>query len=307
MIDREPAIKRKPPWLKVGLPSGPTYQRLKQDFRELKLHTVCEEALCPNLSECWRDGTATIMILGDVCTRGCRFCGVKTAKTGVAVDWEEPQRVAEALSRMDLRYVVITSVDRDDLRDGGASVFAETITETKARCPELIIEALIPDFQGDVAALGTVVDAVPEVIGQNIETVERLTRFARDRRCGYEQTLQVLKNIKVRNPRVYTKSAILLGMGETESEVLDAMRDLRAHGVDILTLGQYLQPSKKHLPVAEFLHPREFEEYERAGLELGFRYVAAGPMVRSSYKAAEFFIANLMAKSDAPTKLATGA
>ena len=166
MIDRETAMQRKPSWLKVGLPSGPTYRRLRQDFRELKLHTVCEEALCPNLSECWRDGTATIMILGDVCTRGCRFCGVKTGKAGTAVDWEEPQRVAEALSRMDLRYVVVTSVDRDDLDDGGAGIFAQTITETKARCPKLIIEALIPDFEGDVAALETVVDAVPAVIGQ---------------------------------------------------------------------------------------------------------------------------------------------
>lgn len=294
MIDRETAVKRKPSWLKVGLPSGPTYQRLKQDFRELKLHTVCEEALCPNLSECWRDGTATIMILGDVCTRGCRFCGVKTGKIGTALDSQEPRRVAEALSRMDLRYVVITSVDRDDLDDGGASVFARTITKTKERCPKLIIEALIPDFQGDLAALATVVDAAPAVIGQNIETVARLTRFARDRRCGYDQTLRVLKNIKLREPGIYTKSAILLGMGETESEVEATMQDLRAHDVDILTLGQYLQPSKKHLPVAEFLHPKKFAEYEKAGMDLGFRYVAAGPMVRSSYKAAEYFIANML-------------
>jgi len=297
MIDRVTAIKRKPSWLKVGLPSGPTYQRLKQDFRELKLHTVCEEALCPNLSECWRDGTATIMILGDICTRGCRFCGVKTGKTGMTVDWEEPRRVAEALARMDLRYVVITSVDRDDLDDGGAGVFAKTITETKARCPELITEALIPDFQGDGAALETVVDAAPEVIGQNIETVERLTRYARDKRCGYDQTLQVLKNIKLRNSKIYTKTAMLLGLGENESEVFDTMEDLRRHDVDILTLGQYLQPSKKHLPVAEYLHPTKFAEYERTGRELGFRYVAAGPMVRSSYKAAEFFVSHMMETS----------
>lgn len=294
MIERDSTVPRKPSWLKVGLPSGPNYQRLRRDFRALDLHTVCEEARCPNLAECWRDGTATIMILGDVCTRGCRFCAVKTAKTGTPVDWEEPRRVAEALARMQLRYVVITSVDRDDLADGGAGVFARTITETKARCPELILEALIPDFQGDPAALAVVVDAGPEVIGQNIETVERLTRYARDRRCGYEQTLRVLENIKLRNPATYTKTAILLGMGETESEVLRTMRDIRARGVDILTLGQYLRPSKKHLPVAEYLNPGKFAEYEQAGLELGFRYIAAGPMVRSSYRAAEFFIANLV-------------
>jgi lipoic acid synthetase len=294
MANTDTVLKRKPSWLKVRLPAGPNYLRLRHDFRELELHTVCEEAHCPNLSECWRDGTATIMILGDVCTRGCRFCAVKTGKTGTPVDLGEPQRVAEALARMKLRYVVITSVDRDDLADGGADIFARTITETKKRCPELIIEALIPDFQGNPTALSAVVDAGPEVIGQNIETVKRLTRYARDRRSGYEQTLRVLENVKHRNPEIYTKSALLLGMGESESEVLDTMKDLRAHNVDILTLGQYLCPSRKHLPVVEYLNPEKFAEYEHAGVELGFSYVASGAMVRSSYKAAEFFIANLV-------------
>ena len=295
MIDTSPQAVRKPPWLKVRLPSGADYNRLKDSFRGLKLHTVCEEARCPNLAECWQSGTATIMILGDVCTRGCRFCAVKTAKAGAPVDPDEPARVAEALARMDLRYVVITSVDRDDLEDGGAGIFADTIRETRRRCPELIIEALIPDFRGDTRALRKVVDAAPQVIGQNIETVQRLTRYARDARCGYEQTLAVLANVRALNPRIYTKSAILLGLGETAGEVVETMRDLRARDVDILTLGQYLQPTRKHLPVAEFLHPDRFREYEEQGMRLGFRYVAAGPMVRSSYRAAEFFVEKMLA------------
>lgn len=295
MIGTPPQAAHKPSWLKVRLPAGAEYNRLKDNFRGLKLHTVCEEARCPNLAECWRSGTATIMILGDVCTRGCRFCAVKTAKTGVPVDADEPRRVAEALARMNLRYVVITSVDRDDLEDGGAGIFAETIRETRRRCPDLIIEALIPDFRGDVRALAKVVDATPQVIGQNIETVRRLTRYARDARCGYEQTLDVLANIKALNPRIYTKSAILLGLGETAREVLETMRDLRERDVDILTLGQYLQPTKKHVPVAEFVRPERFREYEEQGMRLGFRYVAAGPMVRSSYRAAEFFIEKMLA------------
>lgn len=298
MIDTSPQAVRKPPWLKVRLPSGADYNRLKDNFRRLKLHTVCEEARCPNLAECWRSGTATIMILGDVCTRGCRFCAVKTGKNGTPVDADEPGRVAEALSRMDLRYVVLTSVDRDDLEDGGAGVFADTIREARRRCPALIIEALIPDFRGDIRALGKVVDAAPQVLGQNIETVQRLTRYARDPRCGYEQTLDVLANIKALDPRIYTKSAILLGMGETRAEVLATMRDLRARGVDILTLGQYLRPTRKHLPVAEFVHPDRFRDYEEQGLALGFRYVAAGPMVRSSYKAAEYFVEEMLAARD---------
>ena len=294
MMGTAPQPGHKPPWLKVRLPSGVAYNRLKDSFRGLKLHTVCEEARCPNLAECWQSGTATIMILGDVCTRGCRFCAVKTAKAGAPLDHDEPRRVAEALARMNLRYVVITSVDRDDLDDGGAGVFADTIRETRRRCPNLIIEALIPDFRGDVRALRKVVDAAPQVIGQNIETVRRLTRYARDARCGYEQTLDVLANVKTLDSRIYTKTAVLLGLGETPGEVLETMRDLRERDVDILTLGQYLRPTRKHVPVAEFLHPDRFREYEAQGMRLGFRYVAAGPMVRSSYRAAEFFVEKLL-------------
>ncbi|MDE0354263.1 MAG: lipoyl synthase [Deltaproteobacteria bacterium] len=294
MISTRPQAAHKPSWLKVQLPAGAEYNRLKDNFRGLKLHTVCEEARCPNLAECWQSGTATIMILGDVCTRGCRFCAVKTARTGVPTDADEPRRVAEALARMNLRYVVITSVDRDDLEDGGAGVFADTIRETGRRCPDLIVEALIPDFRGNVRALGKVVAVSPKVIGQNIETVRRLTRYARDARCGYEQTLDVLANVKALEPRIYTKSAILLGLGETAGEVLETMRDLRERSVDILTLGQYLQPTRKHVPVAEFVHPDRFREYEEQGMRLGFRYVAAGPMVRSSYRAAEFFVEKML-------------
>ena len=294
-MDARPQPPHKPPWLKVRLPAGAEYNRLKDNFRGLKLHTVCEEARCPNLAECWQSGTATIMILGDVCTRGCRFCAVKTARTGAPVDADEPRRVAEALAHMNLRYVVVTSVDRDDLEDGGAGIFADTIRETRRRCPDLIIEALIPDFRGDVRALGKVIDAAPQIIGQNIETVRRLTRYARDARCGYEQTLEVLANVRSLNPRIYTKSAILLGLGETSGEVLETMRDLRERDVDILTLGQYLQPTKRHVPVAEFVHPERFRDYEEQGMRLGFRYVAAGPMVRSSYRAAEFFVEKMLA------------
>ena len=293
-MDARPQPPHKPPWLKVRLPAGAEYNHLKDNFRGLKLHTVCEEARCPNLAECWQSGTATIMILGDVCTRGCRFCAVKTARSGAPVDPDEPRRVAEALARMNLRYVVITSVDRDDLEDGGAGVFADTIREARLRCPDLLVEALIPDFRGDVRALGKVVAAAPQVIGQNIETVRRLTRYARDARCGYEQTLEVLANVKALDSRVYTKTAILLGLGESVEEVLETMRDLRGQDVDILTLGQYLQPTRKHVPVAEFLHPDRFREYEERGMKLGFRYVAAGPMVRSSYRAAEFFMEKML-------------
>ncbi len=294
MSNAHSQAEAKPPWLKVRLPSGVAYNRLKGNFRELKLHTVCEEARCPNIAECWQSGTATIMILGDTCTRGCRFCAVKTGKTGSPIDPNEPRRVAKALARMDLRYVVITSVDRDDLEDGGARIFADTIRETRQSCPNLIIEALIPDFRGDVRALQKVVDATPHVIGQNIETVQRLTRYARDQRCGYDQTLDVLANVRSLDPGIYTKSAILLGLGETPEEVLETMKDLRAHDVDMLTLGQYLQPTKKHAPVAEFIHPDRFRDYQEQGLELGFRYVAAGPMVRSSYRAAEFFVETML-------------
>ncbi len=263
---------------------------MKVLFGDLQLHTVCEEARCPNVAECWGGGTATIMLLGDVCTRGCRFCAVKSGNPQGEVDLDEPVKVAEAVTEMGLNYVVLTSVDRDDLPDGGASHFAATIRAIKARDPDLIVEALIPDFQGDGEALRAVVLASPEVLGQNLETVERLTHPVRDRRAGYDQTLGVLRRAKELNDSMFTKSSLMLGLGEEEEEVFRAMRDLRGAGVDILTLGQYLRPTERHVEVSRYVKPDEFDYYREVGEDMGFLYVAAGPLVRSSYRAAEYFV-----------------
>ncbi|MFQ5945997.1 MAG: lipoyl synthase [Anaerolineae bacterium] len=280
---------RKPPWLKVRWPSGPNYLRLKRLVEDESLHTVCEEALCPNIGECWGAGTATLMILGDVCTRACRFCAVKTGNPRGEVDYLEPFRVAEAVAQMGLEYVVITSVDRDDLPEGGAGLFAETVHQVKKRNPRTIVEVLIPDFQGDLEALALVVEAGPHVLGQNIETVRRLTHVVRDKRAGYEQTLTVLRAAKAMNSQIYTKSAILLGFGEERDEVLETFHDLRTARVDLLALGQYLRPTnqRKHYPLAEYVAPERFEEHRREAESMGFMYVASGPLVRSSYKAWE--------------------
>ncbi|MEZ4236876.1 MAG: lipoyl synthase [Myxococcota bacterium] len=280
----------KPKWLKVKLPGSPRYHELKQRARELRLATVCEEARCPNIGECWGGGTATFMVMGDTCTRGCRFCAVKTAKRPPALDPEEPAHVATAIREMDLDYVVITSVDRDDLPDAGASHFAAVITETRAASPRTRIEVLIPDFGGSVASLLAVVAAEPDVIAHNQETVRRLTHPVRDGKASYDTTLEVLRNVKRMDPGRLTKSSLMVGLGETPEEMREAMADLRSVGCDFLTIGQYLQPTKKHLPVTGFVHPDQFAAYERLGLELGFAYVASGPLVRSSYKAGEFFI-----------------
>jgi len=258
--------------------------------RELRLHTVCQEALCPNIGECWTHGTLTVMILGDICTRACKFCAVHTGNPKGLVDPEEPRRVAEAIARMGVRYVVLTSVDRDDLPDGGASHFAATIRAIKERAPGVLVEALTPDFQGDLKAVETVLAANPEVYAQNLETVRRLTPKVRDPRAGYEQTLKVLAHAKKVRPDILTKSSLMLGLGETEEEILEAMRDLRAAGVDILTLGQYLRPTPAHLPVARYVPPEDFKRYEAWGYELGFREVFAGPLVRSSYRADRVFL-----------------
>jgi len=286
----EDVALKKPDWLKIRPPAGERYRRIKAHLRAHGLHTVCEEARCPNLHECWGGGTATIMLLGGVCTRGCRFCAVTSGHPRGWVDPLEPWKVAQVLKEWNLDYVVLTSVARDDLPDGGAAHFARTVRAIKQMLPHMRVELLIPDFQGDVEALRTVVEAKPDVIGHNVETVERLTPKVRDRRAGYEQSLRVLATIKELDPTRYTKSSLMLGLGETEEEVLQAMRDLRAAGVDFLTLGQYLRPTKKHLPVVRYLPPEEFERYRRLGEELGFLYVAAGPLVRSSYRAGEFFI-----------------
>lgn len=285
-------MQRKPSWLKVRLASGETYTQLKEVLRERNLVTVCEEARCPNIGECWGSGTATFMLMGDTCTRGCRFCAVKTARQGQPLDLDEPAKIADSVAAMNLDYVVLTSVDRDDLPDQGAAHFAATIRELKRAHPRVITEVLIPDFRGSEAALETLVQAQPEVIAHNLETVPRLSRQVRDQRATYQQSLDVLQWIKQRDPSRYTKTALMLGLGETEAEVLASMDDMRAVGVDILTMGQYLQPTQKHLPVHEFVPPEQFERLRQLGEAKGFLFIAAGPLVRSSYRAGEFFIKN---------------
>ncbi len=292
--------QRKPEWLRVHPPGGESYAGLKGLLRGLELHTVCEEARCPNVAECWEGGTATIMLLGDVCTRGCRFCAVKTGNPRGEVDPFEPVKVAEAIVRMGLTYVVLTSVDRDDLPDGGAGHFAATVRAINERAPEVIVESLVPDFQGDFEALRKVVEAGPEVLGQNLETVERLTHPIRDRRAGYHQTLAVLRKAKELRNDIFTKSSLMLGLGEGEEEVLQAMRDLREAGVDILTLGQYLRPTARHVELARYISPEEFAWYRTRAEEIGFLYVASGPLVRSSYRAGEYFVEKVLRGSEAP-------
>ena len=282
--------ERKPDWLRVRPPSGENYVHLKGLLRSLDLHTVCEEAHCPNVWECWGGGTATIMLMGDTCTRGCRFCAVTSGNPHGVLDIDEPRKVAIALSELDLTYVVLTSVDRDDLPDGGAAHFARTVREIKARSPRMIVEALIPDFQGDLEAVRTVVDGGVDVLDHNVETVERLQATVRDRRASYRQSLAVLEGAKGMREDLFTKSSIMLGLGETEDEVVRTMRDLRAAGVDILTLGQYLRPSTWHLAVEEYIPPETFDRYREIGESMRFLYVASGPLVRSSYRAGEFFL-----------------
>ena len=283
---RQPiAEPRKPSWLKVQAPGGQTYLAVQRMMRDLNLHTVCEEAHCPNIGECWEHRAATFMILGDVCTRNCAYCAVAHG-TPKSLDLEEPARLAAAVAELGLRHVVITSVDRDDLPNGGAELFAACVTEIRARCPDTTIELLIPDFKGTEAALRIVVDAKPEILNHNLETIERLYRIARPG-GRYPRALELLRRAKTWAPDQLTKSGIICGLGEEWDELIGAMRDLRAQGVDILTLGQYLRPSKDHLPVARWYAPAEFAELKRIGLDLGFRHVESGPLVRSSYHAWE--------------------
>ena len=291
--------RRLPEWLKVKLPSGERYRWILGQARRMGLHTVCEEARCPNIGECWDGGTATFMLMGDTCTRGCRFCSVKTLRNPGPLDAEEPLKIAETIRGMGLDYVVLTTVNRDDLPDQGAAHIAETIRRTRLANPALLIEMLIPDFRGDLDCVQTVIDARPAVLAHNIETVERLQGAVRDPRAGYAQSLAVLAAIRARAPEIKTKSSIMLGLGEREEEVLETMRDLRAIGCDFLTIGQYLQPDKKKLKVEAFIHPERFQRLEAEGLKLGFRYVASGPLVRSSYRAAEFYIAQALRGSRA--------
>jgi lipoic acid synthetase len=276
----------RPDWLKVRLPAGENYTRLKSLVRKQKLHTVCQDARCPNIGECWGEGTATFMILGEVCTRSCRFCAVKTGLPP-EYDGDEPSRVASAIRKMQLRYAVITSVDRDDLSDGGASVFADTIRRTRAACPGIRLEVLIPDFRGSSEALRVVAEARPDVLGHNVETVPRLYQSVRPG-SRYRRSLDLLSNAKMMESRLVTKSSIMLGLGERHDEILEVLEDLRNAAVDIVTLGQYLQPTRANLPVEKFYTPEEFAAYRDCAYSLGFQSVASGPLVRSSYHAEQY-------------------
>jgi lipoic acid synthetase len=275
--------RRRPDWIKVRAPRGETYDFLKDLMRSKKLHTVCEEAMCPNIGECWGSGTATFLIMGDTCTRSCGFCDIKTGRPA-PLDWEEPERVAQAVRQMNLRHVVITSVNRDERKDGGAPIFALLIQRIREVRPGCSIEVLIPDFKGSEAALKIVMDARPEILNHNVETVPRLFRKVQPQ-DHYEWAMATLGNAKRLEPDVLTKSGIMLGLGETFDEVVEVMRDLAGLKVDILTIGQYLQPSQKHLPIERYYTPDEFDALKRIGLELGFRWVESGPLVRSSYHA----------------------
>ena len=275
----------KPDWLRVRIQSSPKYESVRATVHQNDLATVCEEAKCPNISECWSAGTATIMLMGDVCTRACRFCSVNTGNPAGWLDAEEPEKTARAVALMGLRYVVLTSVNRDDLPDGGAGHYAAVVTAVKAANPETAVEALTPDFQGDLLAVETLLDSGLEVFAQNVETVARLTHPVRDPRAGYQQTLEVLRHGKQYRPSVITKTSLMLGLGESDDEIKACLMDCREHAVDVLTLGQYLQPTRNHLPVQRYVHPDDFETYRQWGLELGFREVVAGALVRSSYRA----------------------
>ncbi len=283
-------IAPKPEWLKVKAPGGVNYERIKQMMGELKLATVCQEARCPNIGECWSGGTATIMIMGDTCTRGCRFCNVKTGNPKGILDPLEPEKVAHSIAQMGLEYVVITTVDRDDLPDQGADHFSRTVQMIKEKDPKVIVEILAGDFRGDRKLIQQLTEAKPDVYAHNIETVERLTPFVRDRRAGYRQSLEVLKAVKEIDPTRFTKSSIMLGLGETDEEVQQALQDLRSVDCDVMTFGQYLQPTARHLKVIEYITPEKFAWWQKTAEDMGFLYVASGPLVRSSYRAGEFFM-----------------
>ena len=276
----------RPSWLKMKIPSGENYVKVRKTLQKYNLHTVCEEASCPNVSECWDVGTATIMIMGDVCTRGCKFCNVDTGKP-FELDSEEPQHVAEAIKDWNLRYVVITSVCRDDLPDEGSEHFARTIQCIKSNCPNTVVESLIPDFSGNEKFIETIVRAKPNVMGHNVETVKRLSPYVRDLRANYTQSLKVLKYVKELDSSIFTKSSLMLGLGESEEEILQTAQDLRDANVDMITLGQYLQPSTSHLPVKEFVTPEKFYQLKIDMRKLGFLHVESGPLVRSSFRASD--------------------
>ena len=277
--------ERKPPWLRISMKTSPEFQSVRETVNDHRLATVCEESHCPNMNECWSNGTATIMLMGSVCTRACRFCSVDTGNPQGWLDEQEPGNAARSVALMKLRYVVLTSVDRDDLSDGGALHYANCVRAIRKTNPKTAVEALTPDFSGDLDCVATVVNSGLQVFAQNVETVERLTQRVRDPRAGYQQTLDVLAFAKQEQPNILTKTSLMLGLGEQDDEITRAMEDMRKHDVDILTLGQYLQPTKNHLPVERWVHPDEFARYREHGLNMGFTEIAAGPMVRSSYRA----------------------
>ena len=285
-------IERKPPWLRVSVGGGERYRSVKETVTKHRLATVCEESHCPNIGECWNHGTATIMLMGATCTRACRFCAVDTGNPKGWLDLQEPANAAESVRLMGLNYVVLTSVDRDDLADGGAAHYAACVKAIRALNPNTMVEALTPDFNGDRDAVLTVVNSGLQVFAQNLETVERLTHVVRDPRAGYQQTLDVLAKAKESSAQVLTKSSLMLGLGEQEAEIKRSLEDLRHHHVDIVTLGQYMRPTKNHLPVARWVSPKEFEALRDYGLGLGFTEVASGPLVRSSYRADRIFEQN---------------
>ena len=289
LINGKPAHARKPDWLRVALPSGEDYERVRAKVNTLALNTVCKEAACPNIAECWGAGTATIMILGDTCTRGCRFCNVKTGNPKGVVDWMEPVRVADAVRDLGWKYLVLTAVDRDDLADGGALIFANTVRAIHERVPGSKVEILSGDYRGDLRALDIVMDSRPDVFAHNLETVRRLTPTVRDKRASYEQSLKILAHAQSRAPERFTKTSVMIGLGETEEEIERAMDDARAVGVDIFTLGQYLQPTKKHLPVVEFVTPEKFDRLGELAQHKGFHQVVSSPLSRSSYHAEQAF------------------
>jgi len=293
--------KRLPRWLQTAIPKGKNYTKLKTDLRSLNLTTVCEEARCPNIGECWGGGdtntaTATIMLMGDECTRGCRFCSVKTSKNPGPLDPLEPYNTAKAVGSWGVHYIVLTSVDRDDISDGGASHLAECVKELKLQVPDLLVEVLAPDFRGDLDAVEQLASSGMDVFAHNLETVNRLQAFVRDPRANYKQSMEVLIKAKESSPGLLTKTSLMLGLGEADEEIVETMEDLRKNSVDVVTFGQYMQPTKRHLKVKEYVTPEKFKHWEQLGMDMGFAYVASGPLVRSSYKAGEYYIKNIIDK-----------
>jgi len=289
----------RPSWFHVPAPSADEksrYAEVKDSLKDLQLNTVCEEAQCPNIGECWNGGTGTIMLLGDTCTRGCMFCAVNTDSKPPPPDPFEPFKTAEAVTKWGVDYIVLTSVDRDDIEDGGAQHFATTVELLKHANPELLVECLVSDFQGDSNSVATLAKSGLDVYAHNVETVERLQKFVRDNRAGYWQSIGTLEHAKKAQPDVYTKTSIMLGLGETDDEVIQTMKDLRSVDVDVVTFGQYLRPTENHLSVVEYVTPEKFEHFKKVGEDMGFKYVASGPLVRSSYKAGEFYLTHMINK-----------